>query len=65
MNNLDDNIIKSSAKLDIPQKQKLHLAPLATAHGIKTKLSASHIKSDNRTLGIILKNTGGGLSRFR
>lgn len=65
MNNLDDNIIKSSAKLNIPQKQKLHLAPLATAHGMQTKLSAPHIKSDNRTLGIILKNTGGGFSRFR
>lgn len=65
MNNFDDNIIKTSAKINISQKQKLHLTPLATAHGIKTKLSVPHIKSDNRTLGIILKNTGGGLSRFR
>ncbi|MCF7646043.1 hypothetical protein KQ944_12790 [Bacillus subtilis] len=63
MNNFENNIIKPSAKLNV--SQKLHRAPLAAAPEIQTTLSVPHIKSDNRTLGIILKNTGGGLSRFR
>lgn len=65
MNSFGSNILKTVPKLPVSQKQKLPPAPLVAAQRIKASLSTPHIKSDNRTLGIILKNTGGGLSRFR
>ena len=65
MNNLGINIHKPTAERAVFQQQKLHHSPLTATQGEITKLSVSNIKCDNRTLGTILKNTGGGFSRFR
>lgn len=65
MNNFDSNIHKTTPKLPVSHKQKMYPTPLAVTQRNKASLSTLHIKGDNRTLGAILKNTGGGLSRFR
>ncbi|MBX8813294.1 hypothetical protein HBA91_11690 [Ochrobactrum sp. MR34] len=65
MNNLPINFDKSTPERAVSQQKKPHYTPLGVAQGITTKLSMPNINDENRTLGAILKNTGGGLSRFR
>ncbi|MDP8250392.1 hypothetical protein [Pseudochrobactrum saccharolyticum] len=65
MNNLAINFDKSTPERAVSQQKKPHYTPLGAAQGITTKLSMPNINDENRSLGAILKNTGGGLSRFR
>ncbi len=65
MNNLAINFDKSTPERAVSQQKKTHYIPLGAAQGITRKLSMPNINDENRSLGAILKNTGGGLSRFR